>query len=395
MKILIVDNCVDLVGGVERTINTIANELVKDNEVDILSVRRLVEESFYKYDTEINKFYLFNNLSYKSKKVKKRSFIYYLYKVIELLKEKKLKKKLIKEFFKTHKEYDVIVCGRVLIALDFLQVIKKLNIESKIIVRDAIHLYYFNKGIRRKMLKYFPKLVNTFIVSSEESINEYKKFFKSNNINLIKIYNPLGIKPIKKFNFNSKSVISIGRLDDNQKGFDNLIKAFSMVHQVHPDWTLTLYGDGGTKSTLYQLITELNASNYIKIKPSTKNVVEVFNQSAIFVLPSRYEGYANILVEALSCGVPSISYDWLLGVDEIIKDNESGLIVKLKDRKKYFDGASLKEDCESLCDKICYLIENPEKAELLSNEAAKIIENREPNLILNKWINIINRKVEK
>lgn len=391
MKILIVDNCVDLVGGVERTINTLANELIKNNKVDILSERRLVEESFYNYNKKINKFYLFNNLNYKSKKVKKRSLIYYLYKIIELIKEKMTKKKLIEKFFEQHQEYDVIVCGRVLVALDFLPVIKKINIKSKIIVRDAIHLHYFNRRTQKKIKKYFSKLVNTFIVSSEESINSYKKFFKSDAINLIKIYNPLGIKPIKKFNFDSKSVISIGRLDDNQKGFDNLIKAFCMVHEIHPNWKLILYGDGGTRSKLCKLITELNASNYIKLKPSTKNVVEVFNQSSIFVLPSRYEGYANILVEALACGIPSISYNWYMGVDEIINNNKNGLIVNLKDRKKYFNGASLKEDCESLCNKICYLIENKDKANELSKESVKIINSRNPDLILNEWLNIIKK----
>lgn len=395
MKILIIDNCVDIVGGVERTINTLSNALVKDNEVEILNVNRLVENSFYEYDKKIKKSYLFNHLNDKSKKYKRMSFRYILYKVIERLQEKLLKKKLIKQFFKQKHDYDVIIFGRVLIALTFLPVLKKLNIKSKIIVRDAIHLYYFNKKTKKDLLKYFPNMVDTFIVSSEESIKEYRRFFKTNSINLVKIYNPIGIKPIKKYNFEKKEVISVGRMDDKQKGFDNLIKAFSIVHKIHPDWSLKIYGDGGIKKDLLNLIDSLDAKDYIKIMLSTKNIVEVFNNSSIFVLPSRYEGYANILVEALSCGIPSISYDWLLGVDEIIKDGESGLVVNLKDRKKYFDGISDDIDCVNLSKKICYLIENPQIAQQLSDNAVKIIDSREPNMILNKWINIINGKVEK
>jgi len=395
MKILIIDDCVDLVGGVERTINTISNELIKENQVEILSENRLVEKSFYNYNEKIKKFYLFNQLDYKSKKYKKYSLKFIYYKILEKLEQKYKKNKLIKQFFHLHKDYDIIIFGRVFICLDFLPVIKKLKIKSKIIVRDAIHLYFFNNSVKRKMLKYFPKMVDTFIVSSDESISVYNKFFKTNNINLIKLYNPLGIKPIEKFDFESKSVVSIGRIDDAQKGFDNLVKAFCFVHKKHPDWVLNLYGGGSASSKLQDLIINLNATSYIKINPPTKNVVELFNKSSIFVLPSRYEGYADILVEALSCGIPSISYNWYMGVEEIIKDQKNGLIVNLKDRKKYFNGCSLDEDCENLGKKICYLIENKEIAIKLSKQAVKIKNNREPNLILNEWINIINNKKEK
>ena len=357
------------------------------NDVEIISKNKLVQTSFYKYDTRIKKTYLFNQIDKKYKKYRINSIKYNLYKLYDKIQHKITKYFIMKKKIDDYKNVDVIIFGRVFIALEFLPFMK--NFNAKIIVRDAIHLNYFNRKIRYKIKKYFPKKVSTFIVSSEESIEAYKKFFVDTQINLVKIYNPIGIKPIKSFNFQNKTVVSIGRMDDNQKGFDNLIKSFSLVRKKHNDWKLEIYGDGKEKNELEELIKKLGAQDFIELKPTTKDVVKVFNNSSIFVLASRYEGYANILVEALLCGIPSISYDWLMGVEEIIKDDVNGAIVRLHDRNMYFKGKSLEMDCENLAKKINYFIENEKKCESISNEATKIISNRTQELIISKWMELI------
>ena len=238
------------------------------------------------------------------------------------------------------------------------------------------------------MITYFPKMVNKFIVSSEESIKAYKKFFKNNEIDIIKIYNPLGIEPISKYDFSAKTIISIGRLD-KQKGFENLINAFKLVHELHPDWNLKIYGNGNYEQVLEKEIQKIEAKEYIEILPPIKNVVQVLNASSIFVLPSRYEGYANILVEAMACGIPCISYNWLMGVEEIITDNIDGFIVKLQDRKKYFYGNVLEEDIKNLADKIIYAIENEDTCSNIGKEAEKIISTRKFETIIKEWMKII------
>lgn len=387
MKILIIDDCVDLIGGVERVICTLANELIEDNYVEILNQYRLVDKSFYDYDKRVKKEYLFDKIV-KSREYSTNSIRFVYFKALEKLKFALEKRRLIDRYLKKCKDFDIIVFGRISCALDFLPLIKKHNIKSKIIVRDAIFLDFYSKRMKQKIKVFFAEMVNTLIVSSDESIKAYKDLIKDDKIEIVKIYNPLGIKPIKKYNFKSKEIVSIGRMSDDQKGFDNLIKAFDIVYESHPDWKLKIYGDGKKKQVYNKMIMNLESKKNIQLLPSTKDVVKVFNDSAIFVLASRYEGYANILVEALSCGIPSISYNWLMGVEEIIKDNENGIIVKLKDRMKYFNGKTDQEDCENMAKKICYLIENGEIANNLSKNAEKIIENREPGLILKKWLKL-------
>lgn len=383
MKILIIDYCVDVVGGVERTLCTLSNNLVCDNDVIVLSENYFSQNSFYSYNDAVKKDYLFffagrdNTRLSIIKKVFRRIFL----------------KSRIKKYLRLHKDVDVIIFGRVFVSLHFLPCIKRLlKNKPKIIVRDAIHLYDFKNTERKKLKKYFPGIVDTFIVSSNESAVSYKNFFHDDSIDIVKIYNPIGIDPVVRYLPEAKKVVSIGRMDDDQKGFRNLIMAFSEVHRSYPDWTLELYGDGKIKSDLCDLVDSLGACNYIFFPGVTRDVVGTLNNSSLFVLASRYEGYANSLVEAMACGVPSISYDWLMGVDEIIKDKDNGVVVRLFDRVKYMMGESFQADYTSLANAIKDLIEKKDLMEKFHDSAPKIVRTRSQEIIMKRWREIITKE---
>lgn len=388
MKIIVVDEYVDNMGGVQRVISTLANKLVKDNEVIVVSEFKTKDKSFYHYDNNVKINYLIDLTDAKTNNLKNKGIKYYFYKAIQKLHTNKNLSKKIENMTQTMKEADIIIFGRVYAALEFLPILKKYNIKTKIIVRDAIHLEHFSNKIKKQMSQYFPDMVYKFIVSSEESMQAYKTFFGEKTIDIIKVYNPLGIVPQEGFSFENKTIISVGRLD-KQKGFENLIGAVSNIHIKYPDWCLYIYGDGYYEKSLRKYIDEYNADSYVKILPSIKNITKVFNNSSIFVLPSRYEGYANVLVEAMSCGMPCISYDWLMGVEEIIRHRENGLVVNLLDRKKYYDGETNQKDIESLAKMIEFAINNEDVCNEIGREATKIKENRDIDKIIDIWMEII------
>lgn len=390
MYIIIIDESVDKMGGVERTICTLANKLNENNTVEIISKYKSRNNTFYKYNDDIKINYLYDTTKQKSKKFKDKNLKYYFCRAFEKILEWLCIESEFKKNLQNFKNADVIIFGRVFIAVDFLKTLMKNKVKAKIIVRDAIHLKFYNNKIKRKMHQLFPKMVDDFIVSSDESINVYNEFFKDSKMNIVKIYNPIGIEPVSRFNFKSKTLISIGRFD-SQKGFEVLIEAFSRIHITHSDWKLKIYGDGEYKNILIKKIDQLNLKGYAIIEPATKDVVKTFNESSIFAMASRYEGYANVLVEALACGMPCVSYNWLMGVEEIIKDNQNGFVVKLKDREKYFNGEVYDEDIENLASKINYMIENENVCKKMGEEAKKIIETRNSDMIIDKWIELINR----
>lgn len=391
MKIYLIGECLDKVGGVERVMNALANGLISKNDnLTVISETKNSDATFYKYDEKIKINYLVKYYPLLSNKFSSK-LLFYPIRTIEYIGKKVKLRKKIKTFIKKINEEDVVIFDRVYVALDWLPLFKKYNKYPRVITRDAIHLHYFSRHTKKKMMKYFPTMVDTFIVSSDESINEYKKFWGNTKINMIKIYNPLGITPKSGYDFNAKTIISLGRMDDNQKGYENIIKAMIFVHKENPNWKLVLYGDGKNKKRYQRLIDNYNANDYIFIKPSSKNIVDLFNKSSIYIMGSRFEGYANVLVEALTCGIPSISYDWYCGVEEIIKDDINGKIARLKNRYDYFRGKDCDEDAIKLANEINRLIDNPDIAKRYSDNSIKIIESRNVDNIINKWIKIINK----
>ena len=108
--------------------------------------------------------------------------------------------------------------------------------------------------------------------------------------NVTVIYNPLPFLPEQQSDNTPKQVIAVGRYVP-QKGFDRLISAWSIVNKKHPDWILRIYGDGMRKQ-LQDQINELEISSSCILEHSTPNIVDKYCESSIFVLSSRYEGFA-------------------------------------------------------------------------------------------------------
>ena len=241
------------------------------------------------------------------------------------------------------------------------------------------------------MKNVFPSKVNHFIVSSDESMYLYNNFFINEKVNMTKIYNPLGIKISKntKYNYENKLIVSNGRFD-TQKGFENLLKACKIVFKEHPDWKLRLIGNGPLKDSYVNIINSENLRKNVELVNSTKNIEKELTDSSIFVMTSRYEGYANSLVEALACGIPSISYNWYTGCEEIIKNNVNGLIVPLANRYDYYNGKDDNQNIVNLANAINYLIENKEVCIKMSQEAKKIVETRKAEKILELWEDLID-----
>lgn len=400
MNINFIEGSIDGMGGVERVISTLANELIKENNVSIICKDKNRKNNFFYFNEDIKITYLLNHLNEKYKYMRgdKRIHIVISRKTKTLYLKCKLKKQA-KKHVKKIENADVIIFGCLSTAVYFLPIIKKYNIKAKIIVRDAMfYKYDWHKDYEKKVRKYFTEMVDAFVVSSDESIRDYKNYFNNNYNNIIKMYNPLGVIPKKQFNFNSKTLISAGRLN-RQKGFENLIKAFLKIHNNNPEWKLHIYGDKneldeGYAIYLQKLIDENESNDYIKLFPASKNIVDVFNNSAIFVMPSRHEGYANTLVEAMACGMPCISYNWLKGVEEIITDGVNGSVVNLKDREKYYAGEQTEEDITALAEKMEYLMQNEDVCNYFSENASKIIETRDKEVIIKQWKELIKNLVD-
>jgi len=114
--------------------------------------------------------------------------------------------------------------------------------------------------------------------------------------------------------------IAIGRLSE-QKGLDVLISSISRSEEFKSCATLDIYGDGEDKDYLEKLIVDLNLSDIVKIRKPVSDILSKFVDYDAFVFPSRWEGFGNALLEAISNKIPIVSSDCHHGPAEMLGFN--------------------------------------------------------------------------
>lgn len=158
--------------------------------------------------------------------------------------------------------------------------------------------------------------------------------------NLYVITNAISFIPEKSSTCLNKQVISVGRLTV-QKGYDMLLDAWSRVVSMHPGWKLVIYGKGDDYVKLQVIIQQYKLGDSVHIFPPTRDIVNKYLESSVYVMSSRYEGFPMVLPEAMACGVPCVSFDAPCGPAEIISDGEDGFITPLGDVQRLAEKLSL------------------------------------------------------
>ncbi len=189
------------------------------------------------------------------------------------------------------------------------------------------------------------------------------------------IPNMLTITPKKVLDYGSKRVISAGRYM-SEKGFDRLLEAWYHIDSKFHDWQLYIFGNGDRH--VYQAIVEKYEMNdRVHLMPATTDIAEEFSKSSLYVMSSRYEGFGLVLAEAMSCGLPSVSFDCPYGPREIINDGEDGLLAE--------DG-----NIEDLAKKLEQLMSDEELRIKMGTKAIQNIARFKPEVIMTQWINLFN-----
>ena len=141
------------------------------------------------------------------------------------------------------------------------------------------------------------------------------------------IPNPSPFVPIMPLNkTNNKVVLAAGRLT-SQKGFDLLIDSWQHVILKRQDWTLRIVGSGEDKAWLHNKAKALGLTDSIEWVENVTNMAEQYSQADMYVMSSRYEGLPMVLIEALSFGLPIVSFDCETGPSEIV-NSQCGWLVR-------------------------------------------------------------------
>lgn len=125
-------------------------------------------------------------------------------------------------------------------------------------------------------------------------------------------------------------VLAIGRMQP-EKGFDLLLEAFARIHPRHPAWRLAIVGDGNQRAALQALAARLDLTECIDWPGRTQEVEAWYARASVVAVPSRYEGFPNVLLEAMAMGAAVVAADCRSGPREMVVPGENGLLVPVDD----------------------------------------------------------------
>ena len=166
-------------------------------------------------------------------------------------------------------------------------------------------------------------------------------------------------------------IIAAGRLT-HQKGFDLLLDAFSQVASRHPDWNLKILGEGEARSKLEAQIRQLGLVGRATLAGQCFDAIDQIAASSIFVLSSRFEGFPNVLVEAMSTGRAVVATDCRSGPADLVNHGINGLLVP-------------PEDVSALAIAMEHLMVNPADRIRLGSSARTIQERLSLRNIIEQW----------
>ena len=166
------------------------------------------------------------------------------------------------------------------------------------------------------------KQLDRFVVLTE---SDKKAWHELDNVEVIS--NPLSFAPTTVSSHTNKRVIAVGRYC-HEKGYDHLLQAWAIVQKRCSDWRLDVFGDGD-RNAYEALIDQLGIDrSRCKLNQRTQSIQQEFEQSAISVCSSRFEGFGLVIIEAMACGVPVVSFDCPWGPRTIICNGEDGILVE-------------------------------------------------------------------
>lgn len=176
-------------------------------------------------------------------------------------------------------------------------------------------------------------------------------------------------------------VVAVGRLD-YQKSFDRLISAWEIIKRNDRcnDWQLDIFGQGEWQDMLQRMINEKGLQESVQINHPTKNIGQEYTNSSMLVMSSHYEGFPMVMIEAMACGLPVVTFDFKCGPKDIIQHGENGLLVT--------DG-----DIQGLAESMMRLMEDETLRKRMSENAKTIVNTYSEEVVMRKWVSLFTSLV--
>lgn len=372
MKIIYCIHSICNPGGMERVLYNKVKYLSERMGYDILIVTtdQHNRPPFYSFPEEVRMVDL--GINYSEDNVKGA-----LGKIIGYLKKKKKHQQLLTELLMREKA-DIVVS----LYPSESSFIPDIKDGSKKVLEihycKFFRLQYGRKGLlgwidrlRTKQDERIVSRFDRFVVLTQED-----KGYWGNIPNITVIPNAAMHVGEKYADVSTKRVIAVGRLD-YQKGFDRLIKAWKLIQLSgrFNEWRLDIFGQGEWKDMLNRMIHEGDIADTASIHNPTKEIGNEYAKSSMLVMSSNYEGFPMVMIEAMACGLPVVSYDFKCGPKDIIDEGSNGLLVR-------------EGDIDGLASAMMKLMSDEQLRQRMSENAKKVVETYSEVNVMRQWLDL-------
>jgi len=342
MKLLYITNGINGAGGLERVLSIKASYLaeVLGYEVHILSLNEPKPKPFYPFSPKVS----FHSIAVAG------NALHYLYAYQKGIK----------------------------------QTVKKLQPEVISVCDDGLKGFYLPLLLGKKRPILYERHASVQLNFSNRDVGKWKQKLTHKLMQrLAKNFDAfvvLSFYPVTTTISENKRVIAVGSHSFN-KGYDLLLQAWKLVFAEFPDWKLYIYGKFDNEKTYIKLAEKLEIKNQVYFSQPVAQIADEYLKSNIMVLSSRSEGFGMVLIEAMACGLPCVSFDCPHGPADIIKDGEDGILVK-------------NGDIQGLADGLIKLISDENLRKKMGATAKTNVQRFLPETILKQWDTLFKNLVK-
>lgn len=364
MRILYITNGINGAGGLERVLSIKASYLSDQMgyDVHIVTLNQATTTLFFEFSKNIK----FHNIS-----VQGTLFTYIKQYTVGL-----------RDIVQTIHPNIICVCDDGLKAFFLPLILNKpcpmlyeRHVSKQIEIKTETQQFFekIKSKITFGLMEVLAKSYNHFVVLTQGNTLEWQL----NNLAIIP--NPLSFYPEEVSSLENQTVIAVGK-QGFQKGYDRLLESWKLVNEKNPDWKLAIYGTIDESQGLLDLAKNLNVQDTVVFYPPAREIQQHYLESSIFVLSSRYEGFGMVLIEAMACGVPCVSFDCPHGPKDIIRQGQDGFLVQ-------------NGEIVAFANSINQLIDDSDLRKKMGGHARENVKRFLPEKVLSQWDELFKNSI--
>lgn len=246
----------------------------------------------------------------------------------------------------------------------------------RMVAQEHLYLDVYKDGVRNRILNDYPRL-DAIVTITEADAAAYREALPDHAHKVVCVPNVVPASAEPPSELTEPVIMTAGRMT-GMKGFDILIKSFAQVADDFPEWKVKIFGRGRAKKALQGLIAEHDLKDRVELPGAVTALGEEWQRASIAAIPSRFEPFGLVIVEAMAAGVPVVCSAVKHGPLLLVESEANGLLVE-------------PENPAALAAALRRLMSDPQLRRKLADNAFSTAERYEPSQVAGLHVDLFDK----